>query len=326
MKKYLRLAEESTAAAVIAPPSIRTPAKPHILYPVPKLIFTTLIELAAAQPTPASGLPQNVRLADPDRVRLGDGVVIGDFTYVGRDVEIGHRSRIFPQVFIDDDVVMGPDCVIHPGVVLYRGTRIGRNVVIQAGTVIGGDGFGYNQLVDMKRGRIHHLRALHAGGVTIGDFVEIGNQACIDRGLVEQTTIGEGSKVDNLVHISHNVHIGRDCIVLSQTGLAGRVNIGDRVFILGQVGMVDGIKVGEDAVIIAKAGISSDVPPGPMAWAGRPLQPAEDEWRQKALIRRELPKLRSFFNILRKADSFDELKSRFREESERSKNKENKGG
>lgn len=310
-KSYLSKVENSEAAAVVLPLDLTSSVKPFIRAPEPRLVFSVILELTVAEPSLVSSGPAGVRFKDRGSVEIGEGATIGDWTYIGRDVSIGRGVMIYPQVFIDDDVTVGDDSVIYPGAIIFRQTVIGRNVIIHAGAVIGDDGFGYNQIVDLKSGRLHHMKNVHAGGVVIEDDVEIGSQVCVDRGLVGSTTIGAGTKLDNQVHIAHNVRIGRDCIILAQVGIAGTSRVGDRVFVLGQAGVINGINIGDDAIIIGMAGVSSDVPAGRTAWAGRPAQKADDEWKQKALIRRELPRVREFFKLLRKHDSLADLKSSF---------------
>ena len=306
----LKTAEASPAAAVVLPAGLTSDVKPYIQAPEPRLVFSVVMELAAGRAAgPDPGLVGNIRFKDCLTTELGEGVVIGDWCYVGANVKIGRGTRIYPQVFIDDGVTIGEDCLIYPRVVLLKGTRLGRGVVVHSGAVIGDDGFSYNQVPDMERGRLLHVKNSHAGGVVIEDFVEVGSQVCIDRGLAEDTVIGEGTKIDNLAQIAHNVKTGRDCLILSQVGISGSVRLGDQVFLLGQAGLVDGVTVGDQAIIIGKGGVSNDVPPGRQAWAGRPIQPADREWKEKALLRRELPRLREFWRILKKAGSFEELQA-----------------
>ena len=231
------------------------------------------------------------------------------FCYIGARVKIGHGCRIYPHVFIDDDVTIGDGCVVYPQAVLFRRTVIGRKVIIHGGAVIGDDGFGYDQVQDPDRGRLLHMKDEHMGGVVVGDYVEIGSQVCIDRGLVENTVIGPGTKIDNQVQIAHNCKIGRDSIIVAQVGLAGHAEIGNRVFLLGQAGIGPGASVGDDAIITAKAGVGSKIPAGPALWSGAPARKSEEEYKQMALARRELPRVRSFFQAFKKAGSFEELKT-----------------
>ena len=143
------------------------------------------------------------------------------------------------------------------------------------------------------------------------DFVEVGSQVCVDRGLAGLTVVGAGTKIDNLTQIAHNVKIGRECIIVADVAIGGNARIGNQVFILGQVGIKNGISIGDGAIITAKSTAFTDIPAGRTRWAGTPAQEADLEWRQMALARRELPRLRKFFRLLKKAESFEELKKEF---------------
>jgi UDP-3-O-[3-hydroxymyristoyl] glucosamine N-acyltransferase len=269
------------------------------------------MELTAAASAPAQAAEGGVRFKDRDSVELGEDVIIGDWCHIGANVRIGRGSRIYPQVFIDDDVTIGEDCLIYPRVSIFRGARIGRQVIIHAGAVIGDDGFGYNQIYDTAQDRLFHVKNRHAGWVEIQDWVEIGSQTCIDRGLAGPTVIGQGAKIDNLVQIAHNVQIGPDCIVVSQVGIAGHARLGKQVVLFGQVGIGDGLTVGDYAILNGGTGVASDVPPGRVRWWGRPPQRAEVEIKMRAMMRRDLPRLRDFWRALKKTGSIEELKTEF---------------
>lgn len=305
---YLDEIEQSPAVAIIIPPDLTPGAKPVIRAPIPRLVFSIVLELIRGERTLVPAAPEGIRFKDRASVEIGEDVVIGDGCYVGSTVRIGRGSRIYPQVFIDDDVVLGENCVVYPHVTLFRGTMIGRRVIIHAGAVIGDDGFGYNQVPDPSNGRLHHLKNEHAGGVRIDDDVEVGSQVCIDRGLAGQTVIGAGTKIDNLVQIGHNCQIGRECILVAQVGLGGTTRLGDQVFLLGQAGLKNGVTVGDGAIVTARAMVLQDIPAGRARWAGQPCREADVEWKHIAMARRELPRIREFLRVFKKAESFDDLK------------------
>ena len=318
--KFLQKAESAGSAAVIVPPKIADQAGiPALVTAEPRLVFAILLGLLGRknQPAPISG---EAFFADRASVTLGEGVVIGPQAYVGPGVKIGARTVIAPQVYLDQGVEIGEDCLIHPRAVLRWGVRVGRGCQIHAGAVLGEDGFGYTQLPDPARGRLIHFKNAHLGGVIIEDDVEIGAQACIDRGLVSDTVIGRGSKLDNLVQIGHNVKIGRDCIVVSQVGVGGHSRLGDRVFLLGQAGLGPGVVIGEDAVVTAQAGLGSgELPAGRRAWSGTPVRPSDEAYQIMALSASQLPKVRRFFQEFKKSGSFDDLKETFFAAEERKK-------
>ena len=310
-RSYLGQVEASAAAAVILPAGLESERLPFIRVHEPRLVFTVLMELALEPHSVAPAGPDQVVFKDRASVEIGPGAVIGAQTYIGARVKIGAGTVVYPQVYIDDDVEIGDDCLIYPKATLLRRTTIGRKVILHSGVVVGGDGFGYNQVYDFGRGRMLHVKNAHAGGVVIEDYVELGPGTTVDQGLAGPTVIGTGTKIDNQVQVAHNVHIGRDCIIAAQTGLAGHAELGNQVIMFGQSGVTQGTKVGDGAIITAKAGVSTDIPPGQAAWAGRPAAPADQEWKRLALSRRELPRLREFFRLLKKASSFDELKAEF---------------
>jgi UDP-3-O-[3-hydroxymyristoyl] glucosamine N-acyltransferase len=178
---------------------------------------------------------------------------------------------------------VGEDACLFPNVVLYRGTKIGRRVVIHAGTVIGSDGFGY--VLDEGR----HRKVLHLGNVIIGDDVEIGANTAIDRGALGATVIGEGTKIDNLVHIAHNVVIGRNCLIMGQVGFAGSTRLGDYVIIASQSGIADHLNLGNQVIVGAKSGVMRDVPDGGRV-LGTPALPDRQAKRQVIAVQ-QLPDL-----------------------------------
>jgi len=308
-KPYLVKAEEGKAAAIILPDSLAGQTKPYLQAPAPRLVFSVLLELTIEEPSLVQADTSQVRFKNRASVDLGNDVIIGDWCYIGENVKIGRGCRIYPQVFIDDNVVLGEGCVIYPRVTLFRRTTLGDKVIVHSGAVIGDDGFGYNQIPDPGRGRLLHVKNEHAGGVLIEDNVEVGSQVCVDRGLAGITVIGAGTKIDNLAQIGHNVRIGQDCIVV-HASIAGSAKIGDRVFLMG-ANVKDGIEIGDEALVLAGATVLSDIPAGRMRWAGFPAQDAGQEWKITALARKELPRVRQFLKVFKKAASFEELKSKF---------------
>jgi UDP-3-O-[3-hydroxymyristoyl] glucosamine N-acyltransferase len=197
-------------------------------------------------------------------------------------VRIGARSRLAQAVSLGDGVVIGEDAVIGPGVVCYAGSRIGSRVVIKAGAVIGGEGFGY--LSDGRK----HSRIPHVGGCILEDEVEVGSNTCIDRGSIDDTVIGLGTKVDNLVQVGHNVRIGQRCLIMAGVGIAGSTRVGNDVILAGHVGVTDHLVIGDRARIAAKSAIFGDVPAG-TSFSGHPARPHRQFLRAQAAMYRLAP-------------------------------------
>jgi UDP-3-O-[3-hydroxymyristoyl] glucosamine N-acyltransferase len=194
-----------------------------------------------------------------DNARIGDGAVIDSHVSVGRGVTIGAQSRLFPSVTV------------------YAGSEIGARVIIHAGARIGSDGFGY-----VQRDGGHH-KIPHVGRCIIQDDVEIGANTTIDRGSVDDTVIGAGTKVDNLVHIGHNCRVGKLCLIMAQVGLSGSGHLEDGCIIAGQAGLQGHITVGRGARIGGQSGVFGDVPPGE-TWSGYPARPHRESLRASAAM------------------------------------------
>ena len=207
---------------------------------------------------------------------------------IADSAKIGHRTVIQPNVFIGNNVSIGSDCVIHSNVSIYDNTIIGNNVTIHAGTVLGGDAFYY-------KNRPEKFDKLVSGGnVVIEDNVDLGALCTIDKGVSASTIIGEGTKLDNQVHVGHDTIIGKRCLIASQVGIAGCVLIEDFVTIWGQVGITSGVTIGEKAIISAQSGVSKSLP-GHKSYFGTPA----DEFRKKY---KELASIRLIPDIIDKLD------------------------
>ncbi|MDR1050597.1 MAG: UDP-3-O-(3-hydroxymyristoyl)glucosamine N-acyltransferase [Deltaproteobacteria bacterium] len=316
---FLREAVDRGAAAVVvtpelagraagqAPGAASAPGPALAVCPEPRLLFGVILGIAGDAVTP-KWAPASPFYKDEASCEIDPGVVFGPGCYIGAGVRIGPGGRIGPGVFVDDGVSMGRDCLIHPGVVLRFGTRLGDRCQIHANAVIGDDGFGYNQIPYPPGGRLIHYKNPHLGGVLIGDDVEIGSLAAIDRGLVSDTVVGRGTKIDNLVQIGHNCQIGNDCVVVAQAGAAGHSRVGDRAFVLGQAGLSHGAAVGEDAVIAGQSGVLGTIPPGGNVWTGTPAKPQGEEYRSQVMLKNDLPKWRQFLRLFLKGRGLDEIR------------------
>jgi UDP-3-O-[3-hydroxymyristoyl] glucosamine N-acyltransferase len=210
--------------------------------------------------------------------RLEAGVVIDPAAVIGPRAEIGAGTVIAPGAVIGPDVRIGRGCTIGAGATIVH-ALIGDRVIVHAGGRIGQDGFGY------LPGVAGHGKVPQVGRVIIQDGVEIGANSTVDRGAIRDTVIGEGTKIDNLVQIAHNVEIGRHCVLAAYTGISGSCSIGDYVMMGGRVGVTDNITIGAGAMIAAGSGVMSNVPAGEK-WGGAPAQPARDWLKANAALRR----------------------------------------
>jgi len=224
----------------------------------------------------ASGVSSSA-LVHPS-ARLESGVVIDPAAVIGPRAEIGAGTVIAPGAVIGPDVRIGRGCVIGASATIVH-ALIGDRVIVHAGVRIGQDGFGY------LPGAAGHGKVPQVGRVIVQDGVEIGANSTVDRGAIRDTVIGEGTKIDNLVQIAHNVEIGRHCVLAAYTGISGSCSIGDHVMMGGRVGVTDNITIGAGAMIAAGSGVMSNVPAGEK-WGGAPAQPARDWLKANAALRR----------------------------------------
>jgi UDP-3-O-[3-hydroxymyristoyl] glucosamine N-acyltransferase len=279
--KYLRLLETAKASAIIVDRTM--PAdRPAIRVDQPYRAFATLLTCFYPRPRPDTGIRTPVALGE--RVRLGHEVTLLPFVTLSDDVTIGDRVVLYPGVFVGQGSSIGTDSVIYANVTIYDRVSIGRQVVIHAGAVIGADGFGY---VPGQDGQ--HYKIPQVGGVRVEDDVEIGANVCIDRATVGETLIRRGTKIDNLVHIAHNVEVGEDNLLLAQVGISGSCRLGTHVTLAGQVGVIDHVHIGDHATVIAQAGIAKDVEPRAIM-AGSVAMP-HPVWRRVQAATPRLPEL-----------------------------------
>ena len=217
--------------------------------------------------------------------RIGDNVYVGAFAYIGSDVKIGTNTKIYPQVYIGDNVEIGDNTTIFPGVKIYYDCKIGNNVVIHSSTVIGSDGFGFAPQADGTYTKVSQI-----GNVIIEDDVEIGSNASIDRATMGSTIIRKGVKLDNLIQLAHNVEIGSNTVIASQTGVSGSTKIAENCVIGGQVGIVGHISLAKGTQIQAKSGISRSIEEEGKKWAGAPATTYNQHMRAQVVLNR-LPDL-----------------------------------
>jgi UDP-3-O-[3-hydroxymyristoyl] glucosamine N-acyltransferase len=280
----LDAALSSAAGAIVLPSALAEKAgdrHPLIVTPQPRLFFARTARLLSQSEEP-SGIHPTAVLA-PD-VKLGDAVSVGAYAVIEAGASVGTRTRIGPGAVIGAGVVLGEDCRIYPRVVLYPGTILGSRVVVHAGAVLGGDGFGYVR--DKATGE--YLQFPQQGILVIEDDVEIGANTTIDRGALEETRIEKGVKLDNLVHLGHNVRVGKNVVIAAQTGISGSTVIGHDAVVGGQVGIGDHASVGEKVILGSQCGILPHKKlrgPGVIFW-GTPAKPLKDYLRELAVLTR----------------------------------------
>lgn len=283
-EKYLESASNSEAAAVIAgefAADAKT-RKPLLISAHPKLAFARAAQLLAqADSKPGSVHPA----ASVDAsAQLGPGVFVDARAVIAKRAEIGENTRIGAGCAIGRGAKIGRDCEIYPNVTIYAGVTIGNHVIVHAGAVLGSDGFGYVR--DQKSGRYEKFPQV--GRLVIEDDVEIGANTTIDRGALDETRIGRGTKIDNLVHIGHNCHIGEDVVIAAQTGLSGSITIENGVVLGGQVGIGEHARVCEGVMVGGQGGILPNKilrGKGEAFW-GTPAQPLREYLKQLALLAR----------------------------------------
>jgi len=199
---------------------------------------------------------------------------------------VGEGSVIMPNVYIGNHVTIGRNVILYPGVCILDHCVIGDNSIIQSGTVIGSDAFYYNKKTDRP---IHFQKMKSCGRVVIGSAVEIGSGCTIDRGVSADTRIGDGTKMDNLVHVGHDVEIGKNCLIAAQVGIAGATILEDEVILWGQVGVNKTLTIGKGSVVYAQSGVAGSLDPG-QTYFGSPAVPAKEKMKELVWLKR-IPEL-----------------------------------
>lgn len=276
------------AAALLVHRYLPTLSIPQIVVSNPLLAFAQVAQKFFMPPMAARGIANEITRGTD--LHIGSDPSIWPFVTLGDRVTIGARVTLYPGVFVGSDSRIGDDCVLYPNVVVREGCSLGARVIVHSGTVIGSDGFGYVQ----HQGRHHKIPQL--GGVIIEDDVELGANVTIDRATLGNTVIKQGTKVDNLVQIAHNVSVGEHSIVVAQVGIAGSTTIGHHVMIGGQAGLADHLHVGDQVMIAARAGVNRNLEPNQIV-SGAPVMPHETWMKAQAVIPR-LPELRQLVRNL----------------------------
>jgi len=295
--KVLEKLKSSKAIAVLVTEKIESLSKTQLVVEdVNTALIKTLEVFAPELQKPAAGVHASAVVADSAKVAasasIGSGVVIGE------NAEVGENTVIGANCTIGENSKVGDNCRLDSSVAIYHNCVLGNNVIIQANTTIGSVGFGYS-FIDGA-----HRLIGHNGGVIIEDFVEIGANSCVDRAKFDNTVIGAGTKIDNMVQVGHNVVIGKCCLIVALTGIGGSCKIGDGVVLAGQVGLADHISIGDGAIVGAKAGVINDIEAGKQV-VGQPAIDRRDAFRS-AMAVRDLPKILKQVKKLLKLNKIDD--------------------
>jgi len=292
--KYAKYLKDTKASACFISDQFSTQDAPEslalLLCKDPEISF--LKAVSALHPEHKISRSISPQAAISEGVALGNNIHIGAFSTIEEHSSVGDETEIFASVNIGRNVSIGQNCRIYPNVVIYDNTQIGNNVTIHSGAIIAADGFGYKYRNNV------HVKVPHVGNVVIADHVEIGANTCIDRGALGSTTIGAGSKIDNLVQLGHNNQVGRNVIICGQSGISGSCTIGDGAVLAGSSGIADHVNIGHQAVIMARTGVASDIEPCTQVF-GSPAKDKKVAWRELAALSK-LPELFKKFKALDK--------------------------
>ena len=294
--KHTGKVAESKAAAVIVCEEAGDGRPAQLVVGSVEGALVTALNLFAPKLTPACGVHPTAVVEKT--ATIAGNVAIGPAAYISHGAEIGAGSIIGAGCVIGENTTIGENCRLDDNVVVYHNCKIGNNCIIQANTTIGSVGFGY-YLIDGQPRLIPHN-----GGVVIEDCVEIGANNCVDRAKFGNTVIGAGTKTDNLVHIAHNVVIGKCCLIAGQVGISGSCRLGDGVVLAGQAGISDHIEIGDGVVVGGGSGVTSNLPAGGQFWG----MPAIDVKRQRRIfaLSKRLPDMaKQLKDVIRRVDKLE---------------------
>jgi len=294
--KYLKYVSSTRAAALIAPEDLELDFPNVLRASNPKQTMLKALQLLNHEDRPVQPGIHPTAVVDPS-VKIPTSAEIGPGVHIGAHVTMGDHVIIEANVVIGRGSKIGESSHLFPNAVLYENSILGQGCIIHSCAVIGSDGFGFA----VEAGQIEKIP--QTGNVILGDHVEIGANCSIDRGSIGPTTIGSGTKLDNQIHIAHNVRVGRNCFLTAQVAIAGSTEIGDRVQMGGQSGVIGHVKVGNDVSIATRGGVTHDIPDGTMV-SGFPARPHRDELKIEAIVKK-LPELFKTVKMLEKQQNKD---------------------
>jgi len=293
--KYEKFFYQSKANAVLVRKDFSMDRKDKTLIHVdnPAISFIKVIYLFHPQDIPIESIHSSAVVSPT--AKIGPNVHIGPHVVIEENVSIGDGVQIYAGTFIGENTTIQSGTVIHPNVSIYHDVIIGKKCIIDSGSSIGTDGFGL-----VKDNNTYH-KIPHIGRVILKDSVWIGPNCCIDRGTLSDTVIGEGTKMDNLIHIAHNVQIGENCAIAGQAGVAGSSILENNVAVAGQVGIIGHLKIGEGSTVAAKSAVFQSLDPGSFV-SGVPARHHKDRLRQDVIIN-QLPDILNRIRKLEKISS-----------------------
>lgn len=307
---------KTNAKAALVPLGVNLETISTIEVERPRLAMMKLLHLFYSAPDAPIGVHPSA-VIHPE-AKLGENVSIGPNVVISRNTIIGNNTKLLANCYIGKDCSIGENCLFHAGVNIGDCSKIGNRVILQHGVSIGADGFSFvtenPDVIEQARKegsvkesntkqKVYKIPSI--GGVVIEDDVEIGANACIDRGTIENTVIGAQTKIDNIVQIGHNCRIGEACMIVAQAGIAGSCKIGDRVVIAGQAGLADHLEIGNDSIVMAQAGVSKSFPEKSII-IGAPAVPRRDFIKQLKLMKAAEEMISKFKKYEHLLESFEQ--------------------
>ena len=281
-RKYLGKLADCQASAVILPPGVEAPGRDLLICTNPYLAFAKILTYLQVPQLPVRGVLPGAWVAKTAEIAASATIHSG--CVIGENVKIGPGTTLYPGVVIYDEVAIGEDCVLHANAVVREGCQLGNRVILQPAAVIGSDGFGF------APDGSSYYKIPQVGIVVLEDDVEIGACSCVDRAALGVTLIRRGTKLDNLIQIGHNVELGEDCIIVSQTAIAGSSKVGNHCTFGGQSAVAGHLQIGNNVMIGARGGATNNVASDQLL-SGVPLMPHK-EWLKATMTLPKLPEMR----------------------------------